>query len=99
LDAWTATPLGEERDVFAAPEEEPDDTFEEPDHTFGTVLDTEPDDIKTAPTEFESTPNGTPAQVEQLDDGSIPPCLRRCEQSSDDTAPARYAGADAISLQ
>jgi putative DNA primase/helicase len=48
--------------------------------------DTWPDDAETAAAEFGSIPNETPAQVEQPvsydapDNGSMPPCLRRCEQ-------------------
>jgi hypothetical protein len=79
LDTWTDRNSQNAReDVFAPAEEEPDDAF-------GTVPDTGPDDVETAPTEFESTPNDPPARVEQPftklpDDGSIPPALRRCEQ-------------------
>jgi hypothetical protein len=69
LDAWTdRNPQNAGKDVFATPEEEPDDAF-------GTVPDTEPDDVKTAPTEFESIPIKTRAQVEQpaaCDDLTIP---------------------------
>jgi hypothetical protein len=68
------------KDGFATPEEELDDTFEELDDAFGTVPDTGSDDVETAPTEVGLVPNDTPAQVEQPDDGSIPPVLRRCEQ-------------------
>jgi len=69
-----------EEDVFAASEEGPDDAF-------GTV----PDAWPTAPTAFGLIPNDAPAQVEQLDDGDIPTCLRRCEQCGQPSNPAKGA--------
>jgi hypothetical protein len=82
-------PQTAEEDVFATPEEEPDDTF-------GTVPDIGSDDANTVPAEFGLVPNETRPQVEQPavsdeDDGSIPLSLRRCEQCGEPSDPDKGA--------
>jgi putative DNA primase/helicase len=85
LDAWTfRNPQNAEQSVFATPEEALDDSF-------GTVPDIEPDDVDTASTELALVPDETPAQVEQPDNGDIPPFLRRCEQCGAPSDPIKGA--------
>jgi hypothetical protein len=77
---------------------------DDPELVTDTDIDVRPDDAEAAPAEFGSIPIDTRAQVEQpaapddltipddpSDDGSIPPCLRRCEQCGGPSDPDKGA--------